>query len=223
MRRSVDHVWLAAVLLLTWIANGIVGQQAHALDFVHDIVPILKRNCVHCHGGHQAEGNFSLNTRGTSLESGHIDLDAPEASYLLELISSTDPDVQMPPPDRPRMSEKEVDLIRRWIEDGMHWDDDFTFAIQTYEPPLRPRTPQLPVALKDRDHPIDRILDNYLVNRELPLTQPVNDAVFLRRASLDLVGLLPTEERLTEFLANKDPKKRTRLIDELLSLSLIHI
>lgn len=217
MRRFVDRVWLAGIFLVAWIAHGLVGQQAHALDFVHDIVPILKRNCVHCHGGREAEGDFSLNNRGTLLESGHIDLEDPGSSYLLELINSTDPDVQMPPPDRPRMTEQEVVLIRRWIDEGLNWDDDFTFAIQTYEPPLRPRTPRLPVALSGRDHPIDRILDNYSVKLSLPLTKPIDDAVFLRRTSLDLVGLLPTEEKLAEFLADKDPKKRTRLIDELLS------
>lgn len=195
---------------------GLVEQQAHALDFVHDIVPVLKRNCVHCHGGREAEGGFSLNNRGMLMDSGHVDLDDPEYSYLLELITSTDPDLQMPPPDRPRMSDQEVALIRRWIDEGLKWDDDFSFAIQTYEPPLRPRSPELPAAIEGRDHPIDRILDAHTAGQNLSRPEPIDDAVFLRRVYLDLVGLLPTEPTLEAFLADKNPEKRSRLIDELL-------
>ena len=43
------------------------------------------------------------------------------------------------------------------------------------------------------------------------------DEVFLRRVTLDITGLLPTEEERTKFLADKDLKKRETLVDELLS------
>jgi hypothetical protein len=43
------------------------------------------------------------------------------------------------------------------------------------------------------------------------------DAEFLRRASLDATGTLPTAERVRAFLSDKRPDKRARLIDELLS------
>lgn len=42
------------------------------------------------------------------------------------------------------------------------------------------------------------------------------DAVFLRRAYLDLTGKLPTAEEAKAFLENKDPNKRVALIDRLL-------
>jgi hypothetical protein len=50
--------------------------------------------------------------------------------------------------------------------------------------------------------------------------QPANicsDGVFVRRAFLDVIGTLPTEEEAKEFLLNKDPKKRAALIETLLS------
>ena len=43
-----------------------------------------------------------------------------------------------------------------------------------------------------------------------------DDGVFLRRAFLDITGTLPTREEFDRFLANTDPKKRDKLIDELL-------
>lgn len=45
----------------------------------------------------------------------------------------------------------------------------------------------------------------------------VDDARFLRRASLDLVGQLPAPETVARFLADTDPDKRSRAIDALLA------
>jgi hypothetical protein len=205
-------------------AVGFQPQRVHAnevgavgtVDFAHDIVPILKRNCVHCHGGREEEGGFSWNDRSLVLDSGYIDLDDPDGSYLLELMTSTDPDLQMPPPDRPRATENEITLIRRWIQDGLPWEPGFSFQIDTYQPPLRPRTHPLPPPRDGRDHPIDRILDEYLAVRDLPRPGPIDDAVFLRRVTLDLIGVLPTSKQLQHFLADTDPDKRKRVVDELL-------
>lgn len=43
-----------------------------------------------------------------------------------------------------------------------------------------------------------------------------SDAEFLRRVSLDLIGTLPTPDGVRQFLADSDPKKRAKLIDQLL-------
>jgi hypothetical protein len=42
------------------------------------------------------------------------------------------------------------------------------------------------------------------------------DEEFIRRASLDICGTLPKAEEVSRFLADKDPKKRAKLVDELL-------
>ena len=44
-----------------------------------------------------------------------------------------------------------------------------------------------------------------------------DDATFLRRVHIDIVGVIPTAERITAFLADKTPDKRARVIDELLA------
>ncbi|MEY4186011.1 MAG: hypothetical protein RIT02_1045, partial [Planctomycetota bacterium] len=85
-----------------------------------------------------------------------------------------------------------------------------------WEPPLKPRLPDLPPAFAGREHPVDRILDKSLADRGLSTPAPVTDAEFLRRVSLDLVGLLPTPEQLDQFLADSTPDKRSRLIRTLL-------
>lgn len=44
-----------------------------------------------------------------------------------------------------------------------------------------------------------------------------SDEVFLRRVYIDAIGQLPEPDRVRAFLADKDPKKRDKVIDELLS------
>jgi hypothetical protein len=44
-----------------------------------------------------------------------------------------------------------------------------------------------------------------------------DDATFLRRIYLDLAGTIPTADEAKQFLADKDPKKRDKLIDTLLA------
>jgi len=44
-----------------------------------------------------------------------------------------------------------------------------------------------------------------------------DDATFLRRASLDLIGLIPTEAEAKKFVSDPDPQKRAKLVDALLT------
>ena len=52
-----------------------------------------------------------------------------------------------------------------------------------------------------------------------PGKQPVSDAIFARRVYLDVWGLLPTPEQLTDFVDSKSPNKREKLVDSLLANS----
>ena len=51
---------------------------------------------------------------------------------------------------------------------------------------------------------------------DVTLAPVIGDAAFLRRIYLDTIGIPPTESEAREFLADKSPDKRTRLIDQLL-------
>ena len=61
---------------------------------------------------------------------------------------------------------------------------------------------------------IDRLLNT---DRIGPPLAPASDAEFLRRVSLDLIGMPPSARELTRFLADKDPDKRVRALDRLLA------
>ncbi len=209
--------------VLTAAALAQACARAEAPDFSHDIVPILREHCAACHTGDKKKGGFSMNSRGDLMaggENGKAIVSGKSAeSALIKAITSDDPDIQMPPPDakQKRVPAEKVALLKAWIDDGVKWQDGFTFKKPAYEPPLKPRKVALPAANGARTNPIDRILDAYLAKHGKPQPQTLDDAAFARRVHLDLVGLLPEPEALEKFLADTAPDKRAELVRSLLA------
>ncbi len=63
---------------------------------------------------------------------------------------------------------------------------------------------------------VDELMHDKFRKLRINPSQLCSDEEFLRRASLDIVGVLPTTEDYQRFMANADPKKREQLVDELL-------
>ncbi len=191
-----------------------------AVDFDHEIVPLLRKHCGECHAGDKRKGSFSMNTRESLLEGGEngvvlVPSDAGR-SKLLEVVASADPDVRMPPKG-PGLTPAEQARLRAWIAEGAPWTTGFAFRQPAYEPPLKPRTPVLPPAQDDRVHPIDRLLDAWCKDKGLARPAPADDATFLRRVQLDLIGLLPTAAETEAFVADPSPDKRAVRVRALLA------
>ena len=64
---------------------------------------------------------------------------------------------------------------------------------------------------------LDRAVLAKLRDLNLPPSEPADDATFLRRASLDTIGLLPTAEETRAFLLDPSADKRDRLVEQLLA------
>jgi len=67
------------------------------------------------------------------------------------------------------------------------------------------------------DHFIDTLVVRKLNELKIQPSPLADDEQFLRRVSLDLIGLQPTPEELRAFLADMDPKKREQVVDRLLN------
>ena len=63
---------------------------------------------------------------------------------------------------------------------------------------------------------IDEIINSKLAAEKITTAPPSDDAEFLRRATLDLIGVIPAPARVRSFLAETSSGKRAKLIDELL-------
>lgn len=205
-------------LLAALILTSPLG--AASVDFAHEVVPILRKHCAECHAGDKKKGGLSMNTRASLLEGGEngavLTPGQAQKGRLLEAIVSADPDVRMPPKGE-RLSPAEVATLRAWVGQGVVWTEGFAFKQPAYEPPLRPRRPVLPEARAGRTHPIDRVLDGWLAGKGAPTPPAADDATFLRRVSLDLVGLLPSAEEARAFVADRRPDKRVALVRALLA------
>jgi hypothetical protein len=207
------------VLMAGWWGLALSPAGAAEIDFSHDIVPVLRQFCGNCHTGGEMQGGLSLNSRESLLaggDSGTAVIPGKSGEgELMARITSTEDWLRMPPEGDP-LPAATVALLRRWIDAGLPWEPGFSFLAPGYEPPLEPRQVALPPPTGGRSHPVDRIVDAYLAEQGVEPFPVVDDAAFLRRVSLDLVGLLPTPEQLADFLADSRPDRRQRLIDSLL-------
>ena len=208
-----DHLKkLMVCVVFLFSATGVSFSQEKPLDFAHEVVPILKKHCAACHTNGTYKAGVSFDTKQALIQSKAVVLGDSKKSELHKRITSKDTTERMPPKGA-ALDEKEVQILARWIDAKLPWDDNFTFKAGTYVPPLKYRDVKIPAGA---GHPIDRILAPYLAKQKDGNQALITDDVFYRRASLDIVGLLPLTEELETFLANADPQKREKLVEALL-------
>ena len=199
-------------------------SAATPVDFVHRVAPILKTHCSDCHMGEKKKGGLSLNTF-TDLQAGSengkvIDSANLAKSKMFEVLASQNPDTCMPPPPKDpskAMPAEARETLKQWILAGAPWESGFSFTRPAYEAPIKPRNPALPNAVAGRTNPVDRIIDEHMRKLGAPQPQPSDDNSFLRRAHLDLVGILPSPQEQEKFLNDKTPGKYATLVRSLLA------
>ncbi|TWT68284.1 PSD1 and planctomycete cytochrome C domain-containing protein [Crateriforma conspicua] len=215
VRNSWLSIRVAAVRGAASIVAMVVfaGLNASAVDFSHDVVPVLRQHCADCHTGNEAEGGFNFNSRSLALESGVIEAGDADASVLVERLITDDPDMRMPPPDRPGLSASEVRVLIDWIDQGVAWQAGFQFGEAKPELPLRLKSVSLPGP--SGDHPLDQLVGRYFQQHEVRWPDAADDSTLLRRTMLDWGGRLPSAQETTDYLADTSPQKHTRLIQRL--------
>jgi hypothetical protein len=205
--------WLCVCLLA--FPAGARAEPPKKLDFAHDIVPILKARCAECHTNGKYKGSVSFDTREALLKTKAVVPGKSGDSELVRRITHRDPAERMPPKGEP-LAARQVELLRAWIDQGLPWEPGFTFKAATYVAPLKPRRPTLPPARAEGEHPIDRILGDYYARNRVEPPAPLDDAAFLRRVYLDVIGLLPAPGELEAFLKDTATDKRARVVRQLL-------
>src|SRR3569623_3314999 len=121
-----------------------------AVDFSHQVEPVLKEHCAECHTGDKKKGGFSMNDRATMLKGSEngamIEVGKAAKSHFIEVLLSKDPDEQMPPKGK-RLSAEKIAVLRAWIDEGLAWEDGFAFKKPASAPPLKPRPETMPAAI----------------------------------------------------------------------------
>jgi hypothetical protein len=208
---------LAAFLLSPLVATA--ETPSAKVDFRRDVYPILKENCFRCHQGRRASAGLRLDQRVEILgETNGRPLVKPgdaRQSRLWHVLTTADVKNRMPKDESP-LSAAQIDVLRRWIEQDLPWNESL-----------------LPAADRDVDHwafrPIRRPdvptgrspVDAFIAARQRAEgIEPAPEAdrrTLIRRLSFDLLGLSPTPEEVERFAADSDPRAYEKLVDRLLA------
>ena len=115
------------------------------VDFNREIRPILSDNCFTCHGPDEKQrmANMRLDeTEGLFVDRGGYKIITPgnaAQSKLYQKISSNNPAFRMPPVYSGRtLTEKQIELIKQWIDQGAKWETQWSFVA-----PKRPPVPEV--------------------------------------------------------------------------------
>ncbi len=165
------------------------------LSFNRDIRPILSENCFACHG-------FDSKKREAELR-----LDTPEGAYtakdgafpikpgdlakseVWQRIITTDEDDLMPPPkSHKKLTQKQKDTLKLWIEQGAPYQKHWAF-----EKPL-----ETPGAS------IDALLAARQAKDNLAFADEADKQTLIRRVSFTLTGLPPTLAELDRFFQDEN-------------------
>ncbi len=193
--------------------NEKMPADAGELQFNRDIRPILAEKCYFCHGNDPKHrmADLRLDVREEAIAAGAIVPEDPDGSLLIERILEDDPDIKMPPPEsHKQISEREAQMLRRWIKQGAAYQPHWAF--------VAPRRAEL--SGTNAEHPIDHFIRAELAGHGLEPSPPAAPETLIRRVSLDLIGLPPTVAELDAFLAEyeRNPDVAYReLIERLLA------
>jgi hypothetical protein len=187
-------------------------RSVSAVDFDREIRPILADNCFACHGpdDKQRMANLRLDTKDglfAVVAAGK----SPE-SKLYQRISAAEKAKRMPPPFADRtLNQKQVELIRQWIDEGAKWETHWAY--------VAPKRPELPAVNKKQwvRNPIDNFILAKLESQGLEPSPEADKTTILRRVSFDLTGLPPTPAEVDRFLKDKSPQAYEKAVDRLLA------
>jgi hypothetical protein len=201
--------FLLALVALSASASGKV-------DYLRDIKPILAERCYSCHGALQQKGGLRLDTVAQMREAGVLEGD----SELLKRVIGGPKVKRMPPPEEGEALEKEhIEHLKQWIKDGAkgppeekpepdpkdHW---------AFRPIVRPSVPALGVATTN---PIDAFLDAAMRKQGITPQGQAQKRLLLRRVTIDLIGLPPTQAEMDAFEADTRSDAYERVVERLLA------
>ena len=201
--------------------EGQVDQRATSdekVAFGGSIRPILAQHCFKCHG--PDEGTREADLRLDQEEAAHEDLGGyaavvpgePERSELIARIKTADSDLRMPPPETGhKLTAMEIDQLEKWITQGGKYEPHWAFI-----PPANPGIPDVDAGDWCKGE-VDRFILARLEQSEMRPAKPVDRRRFIRRLSLDLLGVTPDPEEVQRFVQDDHPAAVRKLVDRFLA------
>ena len=115
---------IGATLIFSVLETSVIVGVANAEDSAQQANLVFEENCFQCHGDlGDFKGVLLIEEYNSLIQSGSVIRGQPEASELYKrLFGPTENGAQMPPNlppfNRPPLTDKEIEIIRVWIENG---------------------------------------------------------------------------------------------------------
>ena len=236
--RSTGEAWFDDVQLFELAENVPKMSETEAIAFFESKVrPILKENCLECHGDDPEDlgGELALISRKMILAGGDsgpaVSLDHPQDSLLLDAVNYGT--YEMPPDGK--LPQAQIDILTTWVKLGAPWskaDAEKTLAgghkkssvpevneqtkkFWSFQKVVRPEPP----VVKNSDwveNEIDRFVLARLEKAGLQPAAPAAKHSLVRRVYYDLTGLPPTPQQVQDFVNDTAPDAYQKLVDRLL-------
>jgi dsDNA-binding SOS-regulon protein len=186
------------------------------IDFNFHIRPILVQKCYLCHGPDPSsrEAGLRLDTfEGATAfledSSRAIVPGDPEHSSLIGRINNKDPELVMPPPESKQvLTEREIDLVTKWMKQGAEWKPHWAF--------IPPKTEDID---DDVENAIDLLIREKIDERDLPIASRASKNSLIRRVSYLLTGLPPSSGEVDTFLQDESADAYEKMVDQYLNSS----
>lgn len=208
-RRIVPGAFFLLTLAPAYTAPEPIPEK---IKFNRDVRPILSDNCFHCHGfdANERKADRRLDTReGALADNDGIKAIVPGnpsvSESWLRIIADDEDDLMPPPKSGKRLSARDREIIRRWIEQGAEYEDHWA-----YVKPAKAATPA-------GQHPVDALVGQRLAEQGLTLSPEADRRTLIRRLSFDLLGLPPRPEEVDAFVYDTAPDAYARLVEKFLA------
>ncbi len=240
-RQRCSWLWISSLSVMA-VSIGLAADDqtpkpaTRKIDFVKDVQPIFEAKCLSCHGAKKQESAYRLDHKPSALRGGDIGRAIVPGksgeSPLIRYVAGLDPDIKMPP-EGDRLTAEQVAVLRAWIDQGAEWPESASVELKSkgtdhwaFKAPVRPRVPTVrpmadgrkPMAvIPNPQTPIDQFILDRLQREGLTLSPETDRVTWLRRVSLDLIGLPPTIEEVDAFVADNSPDAFDKQVERLLA------
>ena len=196
---------------------------ANSVDYLTEIKPLLHEKCFSCHSSLKQEGGLRLDAASLIQKGGDggpvYVAGSVGTSVILERVTDDDDNRMPPAEDGPRLSAEDVAKLTSWIKSGAAAPDE---AIPedpsrhwSFLPPVKADVPSINAGWIRSD--IDRFLAAEHQRIGVSVVGETSRSMLLRRASLALTGLPPTQAERRAFLDDTSEAAFENAVDRLLA------
>tara|TARA_R110002049_G_scaffold46487_1_gene135119 strand:- start:59335 stop:62496 length:3162 start_codon:yes stop_codon:yes gene_type:complete len=235
------HSGISAVIAFLFLGMVSGLARAEAAEFTRDqleffekrVRPLLSEHCYECHSAQseKLQAGLMLDSRSAMVAGGDSGPSVvpgdPSGSLFIEAVRYES--YEMPPDGK--LSDKDVATLEEWIRQGAPWPqeeppsphaDRPVFDLQqrasehwVWQPVRSPAIPSVQGTMWPTSE-LDHFVLAKLEQNDLSPVGGADRSAILRRLYLDLIGLPPTAEETSRFLADTSPVAIERVVDRLL-------